>query len=48
MGLIYGVYEGRSDAFRPGSVSYETGFCPHGGKYKLRRLRTPSAYCVST
>ncbi|KAI0071985.1 homogentisate 1,2-dioxygenase [Panus rudis PR-1116 ss-1] len=30
MGLIYGVYEGRSDSFKPGSISYETGFCPHG------------------
>ncbi|TCD61924.1 hypothetical protein EIP91_007716 [Steccherinum ochraceum] len=30
MGLIYGEYGGRSDAFQPGSVSYETGFCPHG------------------
>ncbi|CAL1716067.1 unnamed protein product [Somion occarium] len=33
MGLIYGVYEGRSDSFKPGSISYETGFCPHG-EYK--------------
>lgn len=31
MGLIYGDYEGRSDSFKPGSISYETGFCPHGG-----------------
>ncbi|KAL4250814.1 homogentisate dioxygenase family protein [Abortiporus biennis] len=30
MGLIYGDYEGRSDSFKPGSISYETGFCPHG------------------
>ena len=53
MGLIYGVYGGRSDGFQPGlalgflnqsyenwhlfflslgGASYETGFCPHGGK----------------
>ena len=51
MGLLYGVYGGRSDGFQPGwldfrnrsydtdfffhsigGASYETGFCPHGGK----------------
>lgn len=32
MGLIYGVYGGRSDGFSPGGFSYEAGFCPHGGK----------------
>ncbi len=31
MGLLYGVYGGRSDGFQPGGASYETGFCPHGG-----------------
>ncbi|KAH8100772.1 homogentisate 1,2-dioxygenase [Cristinia sonorae] len=35
MGLIYGDYEGRSDTFRPGSVSYETGFCPHGVSWEV-------------
>ncbi|KIP08015.1 hypothetical protein PHLGIDRAFT_88764 [Phlebiopsis gigantea 11061_1 CR5-6] len=30
LGLIKGVYEGRSDGFTPGALSYETGFCPHG------------------
>ena len=33
MGLVYGTYGGRSDAFMPGSCSYETGFCPHGVDY---------------
>ncbi|KAF8812720.1 homogentisate 1,2-dioxygenase [Phlegmacium glaucopus] len=33
MGLIYGVYGGRSDGFQPGGASYETGFCPHGVSY---------------
>ncbi|KAI0059248.1 homogentisate 1,2-dioxygenase [Artomyces pyxidatus] len=33
MGLIYGVYGGRSDGFEPGAASYETGFCPHGVSY---------------
>lgn len=32
MGLIYGKYGGRSDEFAPGGASYETGFCPHGGR----------------
>lgn len=48
MGLLYGVYGGRSDGFQPGwlgflnqsyetdfslgGASYETGFCPHGGR----------------
>ena len=31
MGLLMGQYEGRSDAFRPGGLSFENGFCPHGG-----------------
>jgi len=34
MGLIYGGYGGRSDAFAPGGASYETGFCPHGVAYE--------------
>ncbi|KAF9460311.1 homogentisate 1,2-dioxygenase [Collybia nuda] len=34
MGLIYGVYGGRSDAFQPGGASYEAGFCPHGVSYE--------------
>ena len=51
MGLLYGVYGGRSDGFQPGwldfvinltkltsffflgGASYETGFCPHGGRF---------------
>ncbi|KAI0034570.1 Homogentisate 1,2-dioxygenase [Vararia minispora EC-137] len=33
MGLLYGVYGGRSDEFQPGGASYETGFCPHGVSY---------------
>jgi homogentisate 1,2-dioxygenase len=32
MGLLYGNYGGRSDGFQPGGASYETGFCPHGGR----------------
>jgi len=34
MGLLYGVYGGRSDGFQPGGASYETGFCPHGVSYE--------------
>lgn len=34
MGLIYGDYDGRSDEFRPGSVSFECGFVPHGVAYE--------------
>lgn len=33
MGMLYGVYGGRSDGFQPGGASYETGFCPHGVSY---------------
>ncbi|KZT52885.1 homogentisate 1,2-dioxygenase [Calocera cornea HHB12733] len=33
MGLIYGQYGGRSDAFQPGGASYECGFTPHGVAY---------------
>ena len=35
MGLIYGDYGGRSDEFAPGGLSFENGFCPHGGKGPL-------------
>ncbi|KAJ5638602.1 homogentisate 1-2-dioxygenase [Penicillium herquei] len=31
MGLIYGDYGGRSDAFKPGSVSFECGMVPSRG-----------------
>ncbi|KAJ7220230.1 homogentisate 1,2-dioxygenase [Mycena pura] len=34
MGMLYGVYGGRSDGFQPGGASYETGFCPHGVSYE--------------
>ncbi|KAK2025125.1 homogentisate 1,2-dioxygenase [Colletotrichum zoysiae] len=34
MGLIYGDYGGRSDEFRPGSISFECGFVPHGVAYE--------------
>ncbi|KAJ7163880.1 homogentisate 1,2-dioxygenase [Mycena crocata] len=34
MGLLYGIYGGRSDGFQPGGASYETGFCPHGVSYE--------------
>ncbi|KAF7328146.1 Homogentisate-dioxygenase [Mycena venus] len=40
MGLIYGVYGGRSDGFQPGSASYETGFCPHGVSYEEYKKAT--------
>jgi homogentisate 1,2-dioxygenase len=33
MGLIYGEYGGRSDAFQPGGLSYECGCVPHGVAY---------------
>ncbi|TFK73253.1 homogentisate 1,2-dioxygenase [Pluteus cervinus] len=33
MGMIYGAYGGRSDGFKPGGASFETGFCPHGVSY---------------
>ena len=42
MGLLYGVYGGRSDEFMPGSCSYETGFCPHGVSYDEFKLATES------
>jgi homogentisate 1,2-dioxygenase len=34
MGLIYGDYGGRSDAFKPGGVSFECGMVPHGVAYE--------------
>ncbi|KAK8182042.1 RmlC-like cupin domain-containing protein [Phyllosticta capitalensis] len=34
MGLIYGAYGGRSDAFQPGSISFECGMVPHGVAYE--------------
>ncbi|RDW79986.1 putative homogentisate 1,2-dioxygenase-1 [Coleophoma cylindrospora] len=34
MGLIYGKYGGRSDAFQPGGVSFECGMVPHGVAYE--------------
>ncbi|KAJ3825824.1 homogentisate 1,2-dioxygenase [Lentinula raphanica] len=34
MGMIYGEYGGRSDGFKPGGASFETGFCPHGVSYE--------------
>ena len=52
MGLVYGDYGGRSDAFAPGGFSFENGFCPHGGTCRPRsrscelpslRTDTPSA-----
>ncbi|KAI5776935.1 Homogentisate 1,2-dioxygenase [Geopyxis carbonaria] len=33
MGLVYGGYGGRSDAFQPGGASYECGMVPHGVAY---------------
>ncbi|KAL3426643.1 homogentisate -dioxygenase [Phlyctema vagabunda] len=34
MGLLYGEYGGRSDAFQPGGVSFECGMVPHGVAYE--------------
>lgn len=34
MGLLYGNYPGRSEAFKPGSASYECGMVPHGVDYE--------------
>jgi homogentisate 1,2-dioxygenase len=33
MGLVYGKYGGRSDEFKPGGASFETGMTPHGVAY---------------
>ena len=40
MGLLYGVYGGRSDEFETGSCSFETGFCPHGVSYDEFKFAT--------
>jgi homogentisate 1,2-dioxygenase len=40
MGLIYGDYGGRSDAFAPGSVSFECGMVPHGVAYEEFKAAT--------
>ncbi|KAG6897771.1 hypothetical protein C0993_007339, partial [Termitomyces sp. T159_Od127] len=42
IGLLYGEYGGRSDAFQPGGASYETGFCPHGVSYEEFKKATES------
>ncbi|KAF3092605.1 hypothetical protein TWF569_003669 [Orbilia oligospora] len=34
MGLLYGEYGGRSDAFQPGGCSFECGMVPHGVAYE--------------
>ncbi|GBE88553.1 Homogentisate 1,2-dioxygenase [Sparassis crispa] len=34
LGIIHGSYGGRSEALVAGSLSYESGFCPHGLSYK--------------
>lgn len=34
LGLVLGEYGGRSSDFQAGGLSYETGFCPHGGEYR--------------
>ncbi|KAJ6027598.1 uncharacterized protein N7446_003807 [Penicillium canescens] len=43
MGLIYGDYGGRSDDFRPGSVSFECGMVPHGVAYEEFKAATEHA-----
>ncbi|KAH1550830.1 hypothetical protein KXX57_009150 [Aspergillus fumigatus] len=40
MGLIYGEYGGRSDAFKPGSISFECGMVPHGVAYEEFKAAT--------
>ncbi|KAF5327629.1 hypothetical protein D9619_004632 [Psilocybe cf. subviscida] len=40
MGLLYGIYGGRSDSFQPGGASFETGFCPHGVSYETFKEAT--------
>ncbi|KAF2144755.1 uncharacterized protein K452DRAFT_325232 [Aplosporella prunicola CBS 121167] len=40
MGLVYGDYGGRSDAFRPGSISFECGMVPHGVAYEEFKAAT--------
>ncbi|KAG8413427.1 hypothetical protein J3458_012988 [Metarhizium acridum] len=51
MGLIYGDYGGRSDDFRPGSISYECGMVPHGVAYEQFKQATecePPVMQIST
>ncbi|KAK9439712.1 homogentisate 1,2-dioxygenase [Metarhizium brunneum] len=51
MGLIYGDYGGRSDDFRPGSISYECGMVPHGVAYEEFKQATdcePPVMQIST
>ncbi|RAL15773.1 putative homogentisate 1,2-dioxygenase [Aspergillus homomorphus CBS 101889] len=43
MGLIYGDYGGRSDAFQPGSISFECGMVPHGVAYEEFQAATTTA-----
>lgn len=43
MGLIYGDYGGRSDAFQPGSISFECGMVPHGVAYEQFTAATKEA-----
>ncbi|KAF4763196.1 hypothetical protein HAV15_001547 [Penicillium sp. str.  len=43
MGLIYGGYGGRSDEFKPGSVSFECGMVPHGVAYEEFKDATDNA-----
>lgn len=43
LGLVFGEYGGRSDGFAPGALSYETGFCPHGGECR----REHAMLCVA-
>ncbi|RAK76847.1 putative homogentisate 1,2-dioxygenase [Aspergillus fijiensis CBS 313.89] len=43
MGLLYGDYGGRSDAFQPGSVSFECGMVPHGVAYEEFQSATATA-----
>jgi homogentisate 1,2-dioxygenase len=51
MGLIYGEYEGRSDEFQPGGVSFEYGMVPHGVAYeefKAASATVPPEIQIST
>ncbi|KAE8153209.1 Homogentisate 1,2-dioxygenase [Aspergillus avenaceus] len=43
MGLVYGGYGGRSDSFRPGSISFECAMVPHGVAYDEFRNATLSS-----
>ncbi|KAJ5894812.1 homogentisate 1-2-dioxygenase [Penicillium taxi] len=46
MGLVYGDYGGRSDAFKPGSVSFECGMVPHGVAYEEFKAASETAQPV--